>query len=338
MRGDDPICVGVLDTIACGIAVLDETGCIRVWNRWLARHSGIDADDALGKTLEEVFPELSGSRFAQAVRMALSHRLPGLLSPSIHRPPLPLFRRPVERARGERLQQLINIAPVRLTAGTGCTLQIQDVSLSVQRERKLREQTDALAAGNASLQARLDEIQALQAQITAMSARDALTGVFNRERLDEELKHALSTAANNGEPLSALLVDVDKLKHINELHGFEAGDAVLKALGTLLLDKLPARAVAGRYDEDQFVVLLPGVPRDQAKQLADQWRELFAAHAVPSGGQAIAACFSAGIASFPDNAQDARSLLEYLKLALFLAKHDGQNCVVLFDSGAGSAA
>jgi diguanylate cyclase (GGDEF)-like protein/PAS domain S-box-containing protein len=326
-------CVDVLDTIACGIVLLDANGRILVWNRWMTRYSGVADEAALGLTLPEVFPEIAGSRLEAAVSLALSHRLPGVLSPSIHRPPLPLFQRAADRANGTRLQQLINVTPLRLAAESGCTLQIHDVSLSVKRERKLREQTDALEASNASLQAKLDEIEALHSQIAAMSKRDALSGLYARKHLDQELPKAFNAAIAQGLPTSLMMVDIDLLGQVNDEYGREAGDAVLKAAGALLLEKLPPKALAGRFDQDDFVVLLPGVTSDLARQMAESWRLAFADMSIDSGEETVRATLSVGIAGTVENGDDLYSLYEYLKLALFLAKHDGYNRVVVFDSG-----
>jgi len=330
-------CVEVLDTIACGIVLLDTGGRILVWNHWMMRYSGVASEAALGLKLTEVFPEIAGNRLDAAVTMALSHRLPGVLSPSIHRPPLPLFRRASERSQGVRLQQLINVTPLRLACGTGCTLQIHDVSLSVQRERKLREQTDALEASHASLQARFDEIHALHSQIATLSTRDVLSGLFSRKHIDQELPKAFDEAIAKGHPVTLMMVDIDLLGQINDKHGREAGDAVLKAAGALLLEKLPPQALAGHYDQDDFIVLLPGVSGDHARQMAENWRMAFADMRIENGASTVKATLSVGIAASQENGDDLHSLYEYLKLALFLAKPDGYNRVVVFDSGQGSA-
>lgn len=325
-------CGDVLDTIACGIVLLDRAGRIVVWNRWMTRYGGIAGEAALGRTLPEVFPEIAGSRLDAAINMALSHRLPGVLSPSIHRPPLPLFRRAAERVKGDRLQQLINVTPVRLAGGAGCTLQIHDVSLSVQRERKLREQTDALESSHASLQARFDEIHALHSQIANLSLRDSLSGLYARKHLDQEIPKAFSAALAEGLPVSMMMVDIDLLGQVNDKYGREAGDAVLKAAGSLLQEKLPPQALAGRYDQDDFIVLLPGMSAGLARQMAESWRLAFAEQAIQGGASAFHATLSIGVAASPENGDDLNSLYEYLKLALFLAKHDGYNRVVVFES------
>lgn len=323
----------VLDAIACGIILLDATGRVLVWNKWMVRHSGIPDDIAIGQPLIKVFPELAGSRLDQAVKMALSHRLAGMLSPSIHQPPLPLYRRPGDREQDNRLQQMINVTPIRMSGQIACSVQVHDVTVAIQRERKLREQAEALAAGNASLQARLDEIQALHEQIDQMNARDPLTGVLNRDHIDAALQAALSQAGTDGTPVALLMIDIDLLKHVNEEYGLVAGDALLRAVGALLRDGLPPQAAAGRYAADNFLVVLPGLAAEDAHALAENYRQQMAATDLRVDTRSFRMTLSIGVAMFPRDNQDAAGLIECLNLALFLAKHDGYNRVVAFNAG-----
>lgn len=131
MSVDASIRSDVLNAIANGIFVVDADGHVAVWNHWMAQYSGISADAALGRPVDEVFPEITGTRFESALRQALSHRLAGLLSPSIHHAILPLFRHPEDRARNERIQQLINLTPVRVDQMSVCVIQIQDMTAAI---------------------------------------------------------------------------------------------------------------------------------------------------------------------------------------------------------------
>lgn len=319
----------VADAIPNGIVVLDAGENVVFWNQWMARHSGIPADAAKGRRFGELFPEIAGSRLEAATRTALSHRLAGIISPSIHAPPLPLYRRPGEHA-DERLAQLIHIAPIRLAQDKACALYVQDVTAAMQREQRLHEQARKLAAGNAALQAQLDEIRTLQSRIDDLNARDALTGVLNREHIDEALEQILLESGERGESALVALFDIDQLKKVNEAHGYGAGDALLKALAGLLGETMPANAKVGRHDDDRFLVVMPTIPLAEGQRLAEQVRRKFASLQAGYQGSLVSATLSAGLAAFPEHGKRSDELRQCLDLVMFLARHDGYDRVLAY--------
>jgi diguanylate cyclase (GGDEF)-like protein len=326
----------VVDAIANGIVVLDDESRVVIWNRWMVERSGIPADIALGHPLREVFPGIVETRLDHAVQTALKHRLAAVLSPSIHRPVLPLFRRPDDRARDERMSQLINVTPIRLGSVAGCTVQIQDMTAMVLRERNLREQAQQLAAANAALQSKLDEIEKLHRQLELTSLLDPLTGVFNRRHLNQLLESEVASAVSSGHPLSVVIFDIDGLKKINDTYGQQAGDEVLKGVGKVLSENLPEGFSAGRLGDEEFLVLLPRVEVEAAATHANQWCRSFADAEHMFGSFAIKATVSGGVAGYPQHGLRSTDLVQCASLAVYLAKHDGRNRVTVFDTGNGS--
>lgn len=325
----------VANAIPNGIVVLDADGCVEFWNKWMERHSGIPGGQAQGRRFGELFPEIAGSRLEAAIRTALAHRLAGIVSPSIHAPPLPLYRHPADRAGNERLAQLIHVTPIKPAEGKACILYVQDVTAAVLREKRLQEQAKELAAGNAALRAQLDEIRALQSQIADMNARDLLTGVFNRDHIEQRLEQVLLEAATREEPAALALFDVDQLKKINEVHGHGAGDAILKSLVALLKKAMPENAIVGRHDDDRFLVLMPGIPLEEAQRLAEHVRKQFAAQQVGHQGNLVEATLSAGLAAFPEHGKSSEELKQCLDLVMFLARHDGYDRVLAYGQAHG---
>lgn len=323
----------VLDAVACGIVLLDARGRVLAWNRWMENHGGILADQAMGLRLIELFPEIEKKRLNQAIDSALKHGLAGLLAPSIHTPPLPLYKKPLNATTTARIQQLITVTPMQMAGAPACLLQIQDMTFSLHRERMLREQAQALARSNKELQARIDDIRSLQNRIIEMNTHDALTGLFNREYLDAALIQAIADADEKGLPLSLVMVDLDLLRHINDEWGSAAGDAVITTLTRQLQADTPVGAVIGRYGTDDFLVLLPGTDGNAAWEIADIWRQSFNAREIRTETVSLQASFSAGIATYPTDHIDIDGIIECVSLALFLAKHDGYNRVVRYDPG-----
>lgn len=327
MEIDATVRSAVLDAIASGIVVLDADGRVIIWNDWMVKHSGLPADIAIGRRFFELFPEIESERLGNAVQMVLSHHLAGIVSPSIHKPALPLYKNAASREHNDRLQQFIQISPTKLGSSTACTLQIQDVTAAVNRENLLRDQSADLATRNLQLNVQLQEIQALQAEIIARDAQDPLTGVLNRKYLEKRLRAAL----RDYQSVVLALIDVDRLKRINETHGFGAGDAVIQALAKLIREKIPANASVGRYESDEFLVILPVVPIDQAREWIESWRPEFVANPIISEGVPCEASFSAGIVVFPKHGQTEHDLVQCLDLSLFIAKHDGGDRVVTYE-------
>lgn len=338
MSVDASIRSEVLDAIANGIFVVDADGHIVVWNHWMAQYSGISADAALGRLVGEVFPDVVGTRFESALQQALSHRLAGLLSPSIHHAILPLFRHPEDRTRNERIQQLINLTPVRVDQMSVCVIQIQDVTAAILRERRLREQADELGRSNAALQARLDEIQSLQQRLIEMQHRDALTDLYNRAYLNDTLERELSAARHAGKPLSVVLIDIDNLKKINDTYGQQAGDELIKAMGGQLAQMTQPPFCACRFGGDELMVIMPGLGVAEASRLAEEWRQQFEQSSHRFGNFELKATVSAGVAGYPLHGKTAEELSQSADLACYLAKHDGHNRIVVFDAGNGDSA
>lgn len=327
----------ILDAIANGIFVVDAECRVLVWNRWMVQFSGIPADIAVGRLIQDIFPGIVGTRFDEALRQALSHRLSGLLSPSIHRAVLPLYLCAEDRQRDERLKQLINLTPIRLASVQGCAIQVQDMTAAVLRERRLREQAVELGRSNAALQAKLDEIEALQQRLEEMRQRDALTGLFNRAYLNDALERELSLARHEGKPLSVALLDIDQLKRINDTYGQQAGDEVVRGIGNQLAVIAQPKAIACRFGGDEFMVILPGVAVSEAVALVDGWRQRFEQSVHMFGNFELKATVSAGVAGYPLHGKTAEALSQAADLACYLARHDGNNRVLAFDAGSGDS-
>jgi diguanylate cyclase (GGDEF)-like protein len=320
----------VLDAVTGGIIVLDANGCVLVWNRWMVEHGAIAEDLAIGRPFFELFPELAASRLGASVTMALSHRLAGLVSPSLQPPPLPLYRSPVDRQQDRRLWQMIHVTPIHMAGMPACALHIQDVTTAVLRERRLREQSAELADRNAELQQQLQEIQALQHEIAAMHARDPLTGVLDRRHAEEFCLASLARAEAEDAPLVLAIVDVDRLKDINESHGHASGDATLKAAASLLRELLPPAAGVGRLDSDEFLVVLPGMEIEAVRNWAEAVRHRFAALQIETKEGSVSATLSAGLSAFPHHGRTFEELMQSLNLALFLTRHEGYDRVITF--------
>ena len=164
-------------------------------------------------------------------------------------------------------------------------------------------------------------------RLQALSVTDPLTGLPNRRAFFERLGVEFARAARYGDPLSVLLIDVDRLKDLNDTAGHSAGDAALLRVAAAVRSGLRAADMGGRLGGDEFVLIAPSTPPDAAARLAERVRGL-----VTEGsalGPPSAMTVSIGIATFsparlvpgPD------ALLRVADQALYAAKAGGRNRV-----------
>jgi diguanylate cyclase (GGDEF)-like protein len=159
-----------------------------------------------------------------------------------------------------------------------------------------------------------------------LSVRDPLTGLFNRRYMEESLQREIGTAQRKSRPLALVILDLDHFKNFNDTFGHEAGDMLLREVGTLLARKSRVGDIACRFGGEEFVVIYPEAQPEIVIQLANQLREAIFAlqlqHFGRSLGQ-ISASF--GLAFFPTHGSTTDELLRAADKALYEAKAAGRN-------------
>jgi diguanylate cyclase len=213
--------------------------------------------------------------------------------------------------------------------GIGDVAYRRTLKLRMIRE-ELKRGEQALQQANETLHVRLHEIASLQEQLHEQANRDPLTGLFNRRYLQETIERELARSLREKRPLCVMLIDIDYFKRVNDQHGHQAGDEVLKALAPLLAGSARQEDVACRYGGEEFMLLLPTMPLAVAFQRAESWRERFSATTISSGTKQIQVTISIGIAEFPTNGRTADALIRSADLALYQAKSSGRNRVASF--------
>jgi GGDEF domain-containing protein len=174
---------------------------------------------------------------------------------------------------------------------------------SVFGSNESAEQLAKTVAEQASLaRANLKLREALRTQ----SIRDPLTNLYNRRYMEESLDREFSRAVRKHTPLSVMLIDVDHFKRFNDTFGHEAGDIVLRSLG------------------------LPDAPLDGARQRGKQLREATKELMTEFRGQTLGrVTLSIGVSTFPAHGGTGATLVEAADAALYRAKKEGRDCVVL---------
>jgi diguanylate cyclase (GGDEF)-like protein len=157
------------------------------------------------------------------------------------------------------------------------------------------------------------------------ASTDALTGLPNRRAMNDTLKRMAAHAGRSGQPLSAIALDLDHFKTVNDRYGHEVGDAALSAVGECLRENLRQSDFAARVGGEEFLVLAPDTDVDGALVLAEKLREALMREEIPHLSQPITASF--GIATIPYHAGGAELLLRRADRACYLAKDRGRNRV-----------
>ena len=167
-------------------------------------------------------------------------------------------------------------------------------------------------------------------EIAILASKDPLTGLLNRRGFDEAAARGLERARLRNDPISALLCDIDLFKSVNDRHGHEYGDRVLVWIAGLLRQHVEEKdAVIGRLGGEEFVVLLPARDAAGAEDAAERLRRACADQPFESSGAAARITLSVGLASGPANGLDLRTLLGRSDAALYQAKRNGRNQVVV---------
>jgi diguanylate cyclase (GGDEF)-like protein/PAS domain S-box-containing protein len=160
------------------------------------------------------------------------------------------------------------------------------------------------------------------------SVRDPLTGLFNRRYMEESMERELNRAARSHRPLSIIMLDVDYFKSFNDTHGHAAGDAMLSALGKMLMARTRQGDIACRYGGEEFLLILPEAPLEVATQRAEQLRtETQKLRVKLDGVDLELVTLSLGVAAFPKHGSTPRELLASADSHLYLAKNAGRDCV-----------
>jgi len=283
-----------------GILILDaDTGSISDVNPFLMDMLGYSREEFVTKKLWEVgaFKDIQASQKAFEALQEIEY---------IRYENLPL------RAKDGRLVQVEFVSNVYLV-GAEKVIQcnIRDIT-----ERKQAQ--DALLKSQAMLREQADH--------------DHLTGLFNRRYLEVTLEREVHRAVRNQIPLGVIMLDVDHFKRFNDTYGHAAGDEILQQLGSLLLKHVRKEDIPSRYGGDEFTIILPGaslvVTQERAEFIREGARQI---HIDLEGQKHKAVTLSLGISMFPGNGSTCAAILRAADDALYLAKSQGRDRVIMAD-------
>ncbi len=296
----------ILQNIDAGLVVMNRSYEIELWNNFMQNHSGRAPEDILGKSIFEVFPELSRAWFQhKAESVFVLHN--ATFTTWEQRPYL--FRFPHYRpitGTAEHMYQNSTIIPLMDARG-----RVDHICLIVY------DVTDT--AVNKMAQ------QLANQQLRDLSRIDHLTGLYNRGYWESRLIQEFKRFDRYELSCSLIMFDIDHFKAVNDTYGHTVGDDVIREVSRTLRIQLRDLDIAGRYGGEEFGVILTGTTVEGATVFAERLRASIEQMVVYSEGQQVRFTISLGINQLRAATADHRAWIELADQALYQSKEGGRN-------------
>ena len=279
----------IFQNAAIGMAVVALDGRLTKVNRALCAFTGYTESSLLGRT----FPDITHPDDLEADVAQLQRLLAGHIST------YEMEKRYV-RADGGIVWALLSVALVRTAQGEPVEFvgQVQDISERRELERWLRRRAD----------------------------HDALTGLRNRARFQDDLEQQIARCRRYGEAAALLVIDLDGFKSLNDEHGHAVGDDALRHVASALAACVRESDIVARWGGDEFVILAPRIAAADARTLATEIGRRLEASPLRIGGRPTAVSASVGVAELGDGTLNADEVLALADASMYEAKraaHDG---------------
>ncbi|NJR39649.1 MAG: diguanylate cyclase [Leptolyngbyaceae cyanobacterium CSU_1_4] len=213
---------------------------------------------------------------------------------------------------------------------------IRDITQRKQMEEALRSTADELVRSNSELAKATD-------LLSHIAHHDHLTNLPNRKRFHEQLQQSLDRAKEQGHLVALLFLDLDGFKQVNDAHGHQVGDSLLKAVAQRLTNCLRSSDIVARLGGDEFVAILPNIPSAAAVCRVTEKILLTLNQSFMFEGKAMSISASIGISIYPidcfagsepgektEREEEMKSLLNQADTAMYRAKKMGKNCYAFF--------
>ncbi len=188
-----------------------------------------------------------------------------------------------------------------------------------------------------SVSAMVEELMEDRRTLERLATTDGLTGLWNHRFFYERLREELSRAARLKEPLSLIVLDLDRLKGFNDKFGHLKGDEALRSMGQILRGSVRPYDVPCRYGGDEFAVIVPGAEASVAREVAERVRRRIAGQNFKGEReQPVTFTASFGISSYLVDDSNPESLVRAADSALYEAKRAGGNAVRVYDPHPGA--
>jgi diguanylate cyclase (GGDEF)-like protein len=177
------------------------------------------------------------------------------------------------------------------------------------------------------------EIQYRNLELVRQAARDSLTGMLNRRSLLSEFERELARVRRGATMLSVAMFDLDHFKRLNDAHGHQAGDEVLRSVAASMQASIRQPDILGRYGGEEFALVMPDTDAEMAMRVAERIRIAVQMSVVEWQNERLSITISGGVAAFAANGVTAEALIAASDAALYEAKRAGRNRVVQAAAG-----
>lgn len=273
--------------------------------------------------------------------------LPILTSHKSHRTVVVGFR-PISAAYAIDVQQARLLAAFAIAFIAGILGSIAIAKAMLQPIRELTKAANMVAAGdlNANVEVTSDDevgqlgeafnymveaVRVSRERLIQRANTDSLTDLFNHRYFQERLGAELSRASRYQHPLSAILLDVDNFKNLNDTYGHPFGDLVLQQIAKVLLLESRDIDVVARYGGEEFAIILPETKVTEAIVVADRLRAAVQNHSfVYAEGRSVPVTISLGVSQYPAHSTEREGLVMAADLAMYQSKTMGRNRVTAY--------
>ncbi|MBN1320210.1 MAG: GGDEF domain-containing protein [Thermoleophilia bacterium] len=285
---------GLAEQSLAGIAMV-EAGCFTYVNLRFAETFGYARDELMALPLMETVSAGSWTAVVEHIRKSLANE-------SVET----VLGYKGKKKDGSTIDLELSCSRMEPAAREAVILVVADVTSRRQAERK---------------------IQALNRRLAEQAIRDPLTGLYNRRFMEESIARELVRAARNGYPVSLVMCDIDHFKSVNDDHGHQAGDRVLRALGKLLRRRCRSSDIPCRYGGEEFLLVFPDMPGDVAVEWAEHMRAAVEAMVIRHQGRTVRVTASFGVAVYPTHGTTPQQVMSAADDAQYAAKAAGRNQV-----------
>lgn len=324
----------LLNQMNQGVLVLNSEGLLVFVNPQTIKLTGYSEEELIGKEISELFP--SGEK-EKVLYICKSGNKEDKKAERSH----------LLSSEGKVISVLLSTSPLIIEEEImGTLVVITDLREVEKKEEELEEALEEIKTLNQELEERTQELEIALAKLDLklletsqekevaekMAITDSLTHLFNRGFFEKRFPQEFRAAQLHNHPLSIIIADIDLFKKINDTHGHLVGDKILQELGKILLSTTREEDLVFRFGGEEFVIILHA-EKERAQEVAERIR-----HRVENfyrEGQETIYKFtiSLGVASYPQDAQNAKELLIKADQALYQAKRQGRNRVVSYQDG-----
>jgi diguanylate cyclase (GGDEF)-like protein/PAS domain S-box-containing protein len=291
-RRDRDLLSYVVESSDDAIITKTSDGIITSWNQGAERLYGYSAQEVIGRPIGLIVPDDAEEQAAEMTRQVFAGE-------------------PVHQLETTRVRKDGTDVPVSL-------------SISPVRDNRGQIVSAAIIARDVT------ERRRYESRLRALAEHDHLTGLLNRRRFEEELRRELSRSARSGRGGAVVSFDLDGFKAVNDLAGHAAGDMVLRAVGNTLATHSRDSDAVARLGGDEFALLLPETDHAQAQAAAQHLLDALHDCRVDVDGTPFQVNASVGVALFTPESVSSEDLLVNADLAMYAAKNQGRDRIVIF--------